>query len=268
MKTVDFDISGWLERLEIAERPSVTLEGLKSLHQAQVYKIAFENLDILLDRKIELEPEHLQKKLIENRRGGYCFELNSLFMMGLVALGFSCTPLLGRVHLTGEPSGRGHALTLVNIEGEPWIADVGFGANGLRSPIPLIAELEHRQDGQVFQLVRDIQFEWMLQVKRDDAWQQLYSFDLTHVCTADLKMGNYYTSTHPDSRFTFMPTLTIPNSSGRNTLHGEHIHYDVKGKIKEVPWQSVEHLQEILDRDFHICMSLEEITRLLPKLKP
>ncbi len=121
MKLFNFDREAYLQRINYAKNVSVSLESLRALHYAQLFTTPFENFDIVLGKGISLDPSKLFHKLVHNRRGGYCFELNGLFLMALQNFGFDARPLLGRVHSSTPPSGKGHQFTLITLDGEPWI---------------------------------------------------------------------------------------------------------------------------------------------------
>src|SRR5262245_43809073 len=93
----DLDLDAYLERIAYRGSRAATATTLADLHQANVAPMPFENLDILLGRAISLELEAVQAKLVAGRRGGYCFEHNTLFRAVLEALGFRVTPLSARV---------------------------------------------------------------------------------------------------------------------------------------------------------------------------
>jgi N-hydroxyarylamine O-acetyltransferase len=218
MDNTVFSLDPYLARLHYSGAVQPTQDRLEALHRAQAYTIPFENFDILLGRGISLDPAVLYDKLVRRARGGYCFELNGLFLLALQAFGFEARTLLARVHLTGTPTGRGHQLILVTLQGRQWIADVGFGGPGLRAPIPL--ELNHSttHDGQTFRLVEAEPFGIMLQTLEGIQWQNLYSFDVGHVVPADIAYGNHFTSTHPSSFFTFARVAALPTPNGRVSL--------------------------------------------------
>jgi N-hydroxyarylamine O-acetyltransferase len=213
-----FDKEAYLDRLDLPTEVAVSEEGLEQLHRAHVYSIPFENFDILLGKCLNLSTEALFEKLILNPRGGYCFELNGLFLFALLAFGFDACPLMARVHLTGQPTGREHQLSLVNLNNRQWIADVGFGVNGLRAPIPYEMNRVENQNGQAYRLVDHGPFGTMLQVEEDGKWQNLYSFDLGYVCKSDIEQANYYTETNPNSFLTFTRVATMPHETGRISL--------------------------------------------------
>ena len=213
-----FSPDAYLARLSLAEAPQPTEDGLEAVHRAQAFTIPFENFDILLGRGISLAPAMLVDKLVRHRRGGYCFELNSLLLMALEAFGFDVRPLLARVHTRGAPTGRSHMVVLVRLKRRRWIADVGFGGPGLRAPIPLELSRRARQDGQSFRLIESKPFGTMLQRREDNRWQDLYSFDLGPALPIDLEVGNHFTATHPSSFFTFSRVAALPLPEGRISL--------------------------------------------------
>lgn len=134
---MDFDRDAYLMRVGLDHMVSTTEESLAALHRAQTFAIPFENFDIQLGRGVSLAPEMLFDKLVNHQRGGYCFELASLFGMALDAFGFERRPLLARSQRRGAPSPRTHMVNLVRLAGREWIADPGFGPIQLRTPMPL-----------------------------------------------------------------------------------------------------------------------------------
>jgi N-hydroxyarylamine O-acetyltransferase len=219
MHNFHFAKDAYLERINHDGIPRRTEDGLAALHRAQIFAIPFENFDIQMGRGISLAPEALVDKLLRRARGGYCFELNGLFLMALKAFGFDARALLARVHLHGEPSGRGHQIVLVEIRNRRWIADVGFGYPHLHRPIPL--ELNHPTDqgGRRFRLSEAGPFGIMLQTWEGGGWRDVYSFDLGHVFPGDIAYGNHFTATHPDSLFTSARVAALPREEGAVTLH-------------------------------------------------
>ncbi|MCF8130984.1 MAG: arylamine N-acetyltransferase [Deltaproteobacteria bacterium] len=213
-----FNIDAYFQRIKYGGGTSHTAHTLKSIHHAQLFKIPFENFDIQLGRAINLNPKAIFEKLIRKKRGGYCFELNGLFLTALRSIGFDARPLLARVHITGTPTGRGHQIELVTIDGKQWIADVGFGGDTPRTPIPLELNQSTIHNGQKVRLVEAGHFGIMLQTEKDDEWIDLYSFDLSHVFPGDIDYGNHFTSTHPSSLFVSARVAALPIKNGAKTL--------------------------------------------------
>lgn len=264
MESQKFDIETYLHRIGFSGPVDVTADTLARLHHAHFHAIPFENFDILLGRGINLDPIAVFNKLVRRKRGGYCFELNGLFLAALKALGFQARALLARVHLTGTPSGRGHQLELVSVEGRDWIADVGFGGNSPRRPIPLELNRPATHDGQTVRLADGGDFGTMLQARDGDGWKDLYSFDLGHVFPADIAYGNHYTSTSPDTLFTNSRVAARPLAGGEITLLDRAMKIAVNGteQLKVLPDSPVyldaikTHFGIEIDADYHALKPL------------
>ncbi len=215
------DLASYFTRVGLAGGTlSASTENLQRLHQAQVYSIPFENFDVALGRPVHLDLPALEEKLVHQRRGGYCFELNGLFRAVLEQLGYSVVPLLGRVHLRGDHLGRTHLLLLVTIENQQWVADVGFGGGcGLITPERFQFDKPFQQQHQRFRYVKDDRYGVMFQLWWDNNhWKNIYSFDFTTVDSSDIALGNYFTSTSPSSLFTQSIVATKPTPNGRLAL--------------------------------------------------
>ena len=177
------------------------MEVLKDLHLAHVTHIPFENLDVLLRRPILLDTESLWRKLVTGGRGGYCYEQNAVFAAVLEAVGFRVRRLAARVRYGAtEVRARTHMLLMVEAAGEIWLADVGFGADGLVHPIPFRPGEESEQFAWKFRLVSEAP-NYALQRWRPEGWLDLYSFGLEQHFPIDYVVANHYTATHPNSGF-------------------------------------------------------------------
>lgn len=215
------DLHAYLTKLNINQEVNVNLDTLTLIHQKQHRTLPFENFDIALGKGIAITREHLIGKLVQRNRGGYCFELNALLLDVLQTLGFEASAILARVHLSGSPTSRTHQLSLVTLEGQKWVVDAGFGSNTPRAPLPLITGKAIHTDLQTFRFVEDENWGYLLQVQSRDnehEWLDLYSLDLSPVVEADLVLGNYFTSTSPDSRFTTNRVASRPTPNGLITL--------------------------------------------------
>lgn len=201
------ELRAYLGRIGHPWPGAVDEAALQALHLAHATHIPFENLDILLKRPIAIDPASLFDKLVVRKRGGYCFEQNLLFAGVLEKLGFAFTPLAARVRYRSHAVlPRTHMLLLVHFPGGDWIADVGFGGEGLLLPIPLREDMDSRHYAWTYRVTRESGM-WLLQSRRDDAWMDLYAFTTEPQHPADYEMANYYMSTHPNSRF--VQTLTV-----------------------------------------------------------
>src|SRR3954453_19750282 len=129
------DADAYLKRLGLDARPPATLDGLARLTLAHLYTVPFENLDIPAGRPIELELPLLFDKVVTRHRGGFCYELNSLYGWLLQELGFAVTILAARSTTKGTLGiPFDHLLLRVDFD-EPVLVDVGWGET-YRSPLP------------------------------------------------------------------------------------------------------------------------------------
>jgi N-hydroxyarylamine O-acetyltransferase len=195
------DLDAYLARVGYSGERAACFETLRGLHLAHATHIPFENLDILLGRPIQLDLASVQAKLVAARRGGYCFEQNTLFAAVLERLGFAVNRLGARVMFgTEEIRPRTHKLLAVEIEGDQWLADVGFGSSGLLAPVLLDQKDPVEQFGRVFRVDNRGNVR-VLQTLNSDGWFNLYAFTLERQYPIDYVVANHYTSTHPESPF-------------------------------------------------------------------
>ena len=220
------DIDSYLRRIGYSGRLQPVHAVLEGLHLAHATSIPFENLDILLKRPIRLDLASLQAKLVTGGRGGYCFEQNLLFSAVLQRLGFSVTQLAARVlYRSGRKVPRTHVVLMVDVEGSRWLADVGFGLDGLLLPLPFSSGRETRQFAWAYRVV-DASGEWLLQSLREGSWLDLYSLFLTPCLAVDFEPANHYMSTHPDSRFVRTLTVQLPTPEARHMLRNRELILD------------------------------------------
>ncbi len=157
-----------------------------------------------------------------------------LLRMALHYYGFDVRPLLGRVHITDTVTGRGHQISLVTLQNQQWILDVGFGAETPDTPLPLIFNKEIKTNRYVFQFVKDDIYGIMLKVKKEETWKNMYSFDLCHVCNADIDYGNHFASTHPQSAFVFARVAALPIEQGMITLFNTTLKKVVNNETQKI----------------------------------
>ena len=203
--TPSFDLAAYLRRVGLDARPAADLTGLTTLHRAHVMAIPFENLAIQLGEGVRLDPESLQDKLVRRRRGGYCFEQNTLFAMALEAIGMTVERREARVRpAPGVMLPRTHMTLSVTLGGREWLADVGFGGDGLVEPAPMDGATVE-QEGRRYRVAAEGPLR-VLQALRGDAWTDQYAVLPGSVHAVDFEMANWFTSTWP--RSPFVQTIT------------------------------------------------------------
>ncbi len=267
MQESDQLLNAYFDRIGFRGKAKPDYLTLKILQELQVQHIPFENFNPLLKLLVSLKPEDLFKKLVHNKRGGYCFEQNLLFLNILKTLGFNARGLTGRVILNRPKATitqRTHMLVMVEIKGKKYICDTGFGGQVLPSPIRFITNKPQKTRLEDYQII-DYKKDFILQVQIKKKWKNLYKFDLQEQYDVDYKLANWYTSTHPDSHFTKSLTVTRVGKNSRYILHNNEfvIHYpDQKSKKRNI--QSVKEIFSILHRQFDLHPPRPEVlTRII-----
>ena len=206
----------YLDRIGIAGTPgtpalSADVDTLRQLHSAHRETFLFENLTIQTGGRISLALDDLQRKFLDEGRGGYCFEHNTLFAAVLREVGFNPVTQLGRVR-RGPPERwcRTHMVLRLPIGRDVWLADVGFGGIGLVEPLPLRDGATSEQGGFTYRLRRDGHL-WVLSMRDATEETDLYEFTEDPQTPWDIEVANHFTSTHPES--IFRKTLTIQRTA-------------------------------------------------------
>lgn len=215
--SAELDLGAYLGRIGLSAPPAADLAGLRALHFAHATAIPFENLDIQLGLPVRLDLASLQAKLVRRRRGGYCFEQNTLFQAVLGRIGFEVIPCEARVRQGTETVlPRTHMLLLVRLDGATWLCDVGFGGEGLLEPVPTDGKA-HRQHLNTYRVASEGAL-LVLQSFHHGGWEDLYAFEPEARLPIDFEVANHYTSTHPDSRFMKTLTAQLPGPTVRRIL--------------------------------------------------
>jgi N-hydroxyarylamine O-acetyltransferase len=247
------DVEAYLERIGYSGDRDPSYAVLKALHRAHLQAIPFENLDIQLGRPILLDLESLEAKLVRGRRGGYCFEQNALFAAVLDRLGFTVTRLGARVRLgSAEVRARTHMLLAVELDGVQWLADVGFGAAGILEPVLAEPGVSVDQNGWQHRVVEE-KPGFVLQSFYEGKWRDLYAFTLEEQYPADYELGNYFTSTHPESRFVTQLTAQRIMADVRFALTSTDLTEIRPGATITTPVESDDALLEILAEWFGLA---------------
>jgi N-hydroxyarylamine O-acetyltransferase len=263
------DLGAYLARIEHEGSTEPTVETLRALHRAHVFAIPFENLDIAMGRPINLDLASIQPKLVGARRGGYCFEHNTLFAAVLEALGFPVTRLGARVRMgrpASDPLADTHMILAVEADRSVWLADVGFGGDGLAEPIPFELGSVASQLGRTFRLVAEPSPQHgaipaeparVLQTLHRDTWFDLYAFSLEPHLAIDYEVANWFTSTHPSSPFVRGPVAQRQFADGWLTYRdGVLARTWVDGRSESTQVAGDEELLAILAERFDLAFPL------------
>ena len=211
------------------DRPSIEL--LRTLHRAHLFTVPFENLDIHLGRKIICDDARILHKIVDEHRGGFCYELNAAFAALLRALGFPVTLLSARVAREDGSYGPefDHLTLRVDLE-EPWLADVGFG-EGFLEPLRLESGTEQAQNGHIYR-VTPIDSGFGMQVMAEGKWKTEYAFTLQPRELSEFAEMCHYHQTSPESHFTRQRICSMATPEGRVTLSDEKL-IETRGDSRE-----------------------------------
>lgn len=220
----------YLQRLGYDTPPAPTLQTLRDLQLRHVCTFAFESLSTLLRLPVPIDLASVERKVLLDGRGGYCYELNQMFLALLQELGFDARGITGRVVMGGPAdarTARTHRLSLVTLDGVRYITDVGFGGMVPSSPLQLDSEALQATAHEPYRLTHNADGSYTLWAEVAGEWRGLYVFDLQVQADIDYEIGNWYVSTHPESPFVGQLKVARLAPGKRYTLNNAHyaVHY-------------------------------------------
>lgn len=246
------DISAYLARIAYSGLTMPTAEPLRAIHHAHLLAVPFENLDIALGRTILIDEAAIVRKIVEQRRGGFCYELNGAFAALLRALGFSVTLLSARVSRAGGGEGpEFDHLTLRVDRDEPWLADVGFGESFLE-PLRMVPGTEQEDPAGKFRLQPLEERMQLEKLNPEGIWRRQYSFAQQPRKLEDFAAMCSYHQTSHESHFTQNSICTRPTRDGRITLSGMKLIVTRNGRRDETMLASGEERKRVLRELFGI----------------
>ncbi|MFJ9863760.1 arylamine N-acetyltransferase [Streptomyces sp. NPDC101165] len=265
--TEQFDLDAYLERIGWEGGRRADLSTLRGVHLAHALSLPFENLDPLSGRAPSLAPGDLMAKIVRGRRGGYCYEHNTLLRLALEALGFGVTVLAGRVVLGAEKlesRPRTHMTLRVEVSGEPrpYLADVGFGAAGaLLAPVPLTVGEEFEAAGRRHRFVHlphggPLEL-WALQTYDRGArdWVSQYAFTMEPFFAPDFEVFNWHVGTNPRSPFTHRPYLQRTTPERHLALDGDRlVETRADGTVTERRLADEAEARRVVEEEFGIAV--------------
>jgi arylamine N-acetyltransferase len=230
------DLPTYLARTGYTGPLRPTPDVLGELIERHMATIPFEAVDVMLDRGIDLGPASIDRKLLAGRRGGYCFEHQSLLRRALVAIGFPVERLLARVRVRETPDGSAppatHASLKVEAGGRFWLADVGFG--GFMPNVPLAWEVGTAQETRfgIFR-IRDTDDGQLVETRNDDGWSPLYEILRFRWHSIDFEVANHYVVHHPSALFRTILIAARTEVETRYTLLGNRLTIHSAGGSRE-----------------------------------
>jgi N-hydroxyarylamine O-acetyltransferase len=226
----DINLPAYFKRIGYTGPSEPTLAVLTALHASHTAQIPFESLDPFLGRPVAIDQRSIQSKMIDSRRGGYCHEQNALFFGVLEAIGFRVIALGARViWMSPERSPPlTHRLTLVHMPEGEYLADVGFGGQTYTCPIRLdmgATQVTPHGDYRVLEDTGVLE----IQMRVADRWEGMYRFTLAPQAQADFEMANWFTATHPRTRF--VRNLVAARVSGASRINLLNTSLSIRGPL-------------------------------------
>lgn len=247
----------YLRRIGIEENDiEPTLENLKLLQKQHLLNAPFENLDIHWKRPILLDKDKFYEKIIRNRRGGFCYELNGLFFELLKEIGYQSKRASARV-FNGKDFGAeyDHLAILTKIDDEEYLVDAGFG-DFTTEPLKFVLDEEQQDENGIFKFKKhDAEYFEVLK-KKGEEWESDYIFkDLARDLSEFTEMCSFH-QTSPESHFTQNKLCSIMTADGRKTLTDKKFIQTKNGMKTETEIDSEEEFNEILKREFNLSFEI------------
>lgn len=266
-----FDLDAYLRRIGIVDLAHPSVEQLRTLHDAHVSAIPFENLDVLLGRPPSLELDDLMDKLVHQRRGGYCYEQNLVLGAALERLGYNVTRLAGRIRMGSvKVRPRTHMLLRVQIPDQPsdnaWIADAGLGFIRPLEPIRLEDGAHEEQSGWHYAMHAEGDGSWALRILEEGEWRDAYSFTLEPQHLSDYRMANHFSATYPESPFVAGLFITHTTRQHRIILRNWQLTEHTPAGVVSHEVQPAE-LGDVLTDRFGLQLPSRDVSELLRRLK-
>jgi N-hydroxyarylamine O-acetyltransferase len=263
------DVGAYLDRLGYSGPTEPSESTLTAVYRAHLASVPFENLDVFLQGRVDVDLEAIQEKIVGRGRGGYCYEQAQLLGAALERLGFKVDRLLARVGPDGGPARpRTHLTLRVQAGTGVWLADVGFGSS---PPAPLSLR-RYRSggpqeiDGWIYEIAPDEDNGdqvWKLREYQAGEWVTLHRWDDAPVHPVDVLLSNHYTSTHPDSWFTRQPIIVRRGPDEIRSIIGRTHTVVTPGYVKEHRELTDGEFAEALTGEFALTLTPEEIEILV-----
>ncbi|MEK6300113.1 MAG: arylamine N-acetyltransferase [Acidobacteriota bacterium] len=248
------NIEAYLRRINYTGPTEPSVRTLRELHVAHLLRVPFENLDNHLGREIVLEEDKLVSKILDQQRGGICYELNGAFAVLLRELGFDVAMLSAGVARAegGFDPPFDHMTLIVRLE-QRWLADVGFG-DSFREPLLLDSRDEQAKNGEAYRLVDESDEHLILERREGETWKPQYRFTLQSYELPDFAEMCRYHQTSPESPFTQRRTCSLATPEGRITVTGMRLIKTVRSERDERELSGPEEYAAALREHFGVTL--------------
>jgi N-hydroxyarylamine O-acetyltransferase len=243
----------YLDRIDYSGSTEASLETLKRLQRQHLLSVPFENLDIHRNVPIKLNLEIIYQKVVENHRGGFCYELNGLFLQLLLALNFKAHLISATVY--SEENGYGfpgtHCAVMVKFENGTYLTDVGFGEFSF-TPLKLeVDKIQHDDRGEfVFDNYDEKHFR--INKLENDLKKPQYIFKNEKMAFLDFKAGCHFHQTNSKSTFVKKRLISRPIENGRITVTENTLKISENNEVEEREIEDEKEFEKILWEFFEV----------------
>jgi len=262
------DLHAYLDRIGFGGTPRPDFDTLAGIHRLHSRSIPFENLNPFLGLPVLLDAASLQRKLVDGRRGGYCYEHNLLLADVLSQLGFTVSRLAARVLWNQPPDSmrpRTHMLLAIDLDGERLLVDGGFGGMTLTAPVRLNVAGAQPTPHERFRLQHG-EIDVLMEAEVGGEWRPLYRFDEQPQQRVDYELTSWYLCHHPDSHFRHRLIAARTRADGRDALVDTvFTRHFLDGRSEREVIGSASELRATLQSVFGL--SLPEVPRLQARLE-
>jgi N-hydroxyarylamine O-acetyltransferase len=264
------DLAAYLRRIGYDGPRLASLDTLRALHLRHTENIPFENLNPLLGWPVALDAASLEAKIVRGGRGGWCFEQNWLFRYALEAIGFHVRGLAARVlwgAADGHAGARSHMVLEVELDGEAYLADVGFGGPTPTAPLRMIPDVEQPTPHERFRLREPAAGDYHLEMDAD-AWRPLYRFRRDEQLLPDYEVSSWYLCHHPESFFRrdLVAARTFPG--GRLALRNNVLTVHRTGRPADTRrLDTADEIQGVLESEMKLTLpDASDLDRILDRI--
>lgn len=250
-------VQQYFNRINYCGNTNINIENLTALQQQHLLYIPYENLDLLNNTPLSLQASDLFRKIILNKRGGFCFELQGLFYYLLKSLGYQVTQYAGRfMNVPGLIQMRRHRVLVVDLDTKRYVCDVGVRSESPRCPLELAKGIIQTDGVSEYRYDIDPFFGWVLMQKETGKdWKPILGFTEEIQIDEDYIMPSFYCEKHPDSAFNKFMKVSIFTADSNRTIVGNT--YKVYRGAKVVERQELktdEEAKKILQASFGITV--------------
>jgi N-hydroxyarylamine O-acetyltransferase len=217
------DLQAYFDRIGYKEGGTDT-ERLYRVHKCHITSIPFENIDVYNKKTISVKPEDVFNKLVTQKRGGYCFEMNCLLAEALKEMGFKVYGVLARVAMgPGNFGQHSHRMNIAEADGKRYVCDVGFGGDCFVEPLLFELGLEQHTHGCTYRVVSSQAVQYSVQILKEGVFTDMLGFDDIPALPGDFELSNFYTNCYPESGFRRFIMINLFTETGRYSMFNQQL---------------------------------------------